>query len=292
MHIALRMHWAFALLACPLAAVAQEPAATLTLLEGQAVLVRGVTRYALAEGVRLQSGDIVEVGEKGLAEIEFADGAAISLGAGTRMLATSMPRGKSATADCYVMRGALKVSGVSKAAKLRITTPAFTLQPVDGTSVLIVRDGDGSVFIETGGARLTVAPTTLNLKAGDFYARKGGQKGAVAPRPSQEFMGGMPKAFFDPLPSRMARYKDREAQPKRIDEVSYADVEAWLKAPLAIRRPFLARFEPRAGDPKFRASLEANLRFHPEWDPVLYPEKYEPKEPAADPAGARPAATK
>jgi hypothetical protein len=27
--------------------------------------------------------------------------------------------------------------------------------------------------------------------------------------------------------------------------------------------------------------LEANLRFHPEWDPVLYPEKYEPKEPAA-----------
>lgn len=292
MRIALRMHWASALLAFPIAALAAEPAATVTLLEGQAGLVRGVTRFALAEGVRLQSGDIIEVSEKGLAEIEFPDGAAISLGGGTRVLAQSMPRGSSATADCYVMRGALKVSGVNKAAKLRISAPAFALQPLEGVSVLIVRDGDGSVFIETGSARLTVAPTTLNLKSGDFYARKAGQKGAVAPRPSHEFMAAMPKPFFDPLPSRMARYKDREAQPRRIDDVSYADVEAWLKSPPAIRRPLVARFEPRANDPKFRASLEANLRFHPEWDPVLYPEKYESKETGADSAGARPAATK
>jgi hypothetical protein len=292
MRIALRSYWICALLGIPIVAAAQEPAATLTLLEGQAGLVRGVARYALVEGVRLQSGDIIEVGEKGLAEIEFADGAAISLGAGTRVLAQSLPRGKTAVADCYVMRGVMKISGVNKAARLRMTTPAFTLQPVDGVSVLIVRDGDGSIFVESGGARLTVAPTTLSLKSGDFYARKAGQKGAVAPRPSQEFIGAMPKPFFDPLPSRMARYKDREAQPKRIDEVSYADVEAWLKAPLAIRRPLVARFAPRAEDPKFRASLEANLRFHPEWDPILYPEKYEPKETAADPAGARPAATK
>jgi hypothetical protein len=291
MRIALRIFWTCALLATPVAAAAAEPAATITLLEGQAGLVRGVTRYALAEGVRLQSGDIVEVSEKGLAEIEFADGVAISLGAGTRMLATSMPRGKTATADCYVMRGALKISGMNKAAKLRITTPAFQLQPVDGTSVLIARDGDGSVFIETGSARLAVAPATLTLKSGEFYARKAGQKGAVAPRPSQEFIGAMPKPFFDPLPSRMARYRDREAQPRRIDEVSYADVEAWLKSPPAIRRPLVARFEPRADDPKFRASLEANLRFHPEWDPILYPEKY-PKEGEDKPAGAKPAAAK
>jgi hypothetical protein len=275
------MLWTFALLACPLAAVAQEPAATVTLLEGSAELVRGVTRYALAEGVRLQSGDIIEVGEKGLAEIEFPDGAAIALGAGTRMLAMSMPRGKTAAGDCYVMRGVLKVSGVNKAARLRISTPPLTLQPLEGASVLIVRDGDGSVFIESGGARLAAAPATLSLRTGDFFARKAGQKGAVAPRPSQEFIAAMPKAFFDPLPSRMARYKDREVQPKRIDEVSYADVEAWLKSPPAVRRPLVARFEPRASDPKFRAGLEANLRFHPEWDPVLYPEKYEPKEPAA-----------
>ncbi|MGH8700053.1 MAG: hypothetical protein ACREVR_02600 [Burkholderiales bacterium] len=278
--------WAFALLACPLAAAAADPAATVTLLEGPAVLVRGVTRYALAEGVRMQSGDIIEVGDKGLAQIEFPDGVAFGMGAGTRMLAVSLPRGKSAAGDFYVMQGALKVAGVNKAARLRISTPAFTLQPAEGVSVMIVRDGDGSVFIESGGARLAAAPATLGLKSGEFFTGKAGQKGAVAPRPSPAFIAAMPKAFLDSLPSRMARYKEREVQPKRVDDASYADVEAWLKAPPAIRRPLVARFEPRASNPAFRSSLIANLKFHPEWDPILFPEKYEPKEPEADAAGA------
>ncbi|HEX9671956.1 MAG TPA: hypothetical protein VGA12_00810 [Burkholderiales bacterium] len=292
MRVVLPMRWAFVLLACPLAAAAADPAPTLTLLEGPAGLVRGVARYALAEGARMQSGDIIEVGDKGLAEIEYPDGTAIALGAGTRMLAVSMPRGKSAAGDYYVMQGALKVAGVSKAARLRVFTPLFTLSPVEGVSVMVVGAGAGSVFIESGEARLAAAPATLSLKSGEFFARKAGQKGAVAQRPSKEFIEALPKAFFDPLPSRMARYKEREAQPKRIDDASYADVEAWLKAPPAIRRPLVARFESRASDPKFRAGLEANLRFHPEWDPILYPEKYLPEEPAAEAAGAKPAATK
>lgn len=284
--------WAFALLFCPLVAGAADPAPTLTLLEGPAGLVRGAARYALAEGVRMQSGDIIEVGDKGLAEIEYPDGAAISLGAGTRVLAVSAPRGKSAAGDYYVMHGALKVAGVSKAARLRVSTPLFTLGPVEGVSVMIVNAGAGSVFIESGEARLAAAPATLSLKSGAFFAAKAGQKGTVAQRPSKEFIDALPKAFLDPLPSRMARYKEREVQPKRIEDVSYADVEAWLKAPPAIRRPLVARFEQRASDPKFRAGLEANLRFHPEWDPILYPEKYEEKNAASEAPGLKPAPTK
>jgi hypothetical protein len=186
----------------------------------------------------------------------------------------------------------LKVSGVSKDARLRVSTPVFTLWPAEGASVMVVRGGDGSVFIESGSARLAAAPATHNLKSGEFFSRKDAQKGTVSQRPSQAFMDAMPKAFFDPLPSRMARYKDREAQPRRIEEVSYADVEVWLKAPAGIRRPLVARFESRADDPKFRSALEANLRFHPEWDPILYPEKYLPPETAAESAGAPPAAKK
>ena len=283
------MRWAFCLLAFPLAAAAADPAATVTLLEGPAGLVRGVTRYALVEGVRMQSGDIVEVGDKGLAEIEFPDGAAIALGGGTRMLAISMPRGKSAAGDFHVMAGELKVSGVSKDARLRISTPIFTLWPAEGVCVMVVGRGEGSVFIESGAARLAAGPATHGLKSGEFFNRKDGQKGTVLQRPSKAFMAAMPKAFFDPLPSRLARYKDREAQPRRIEDVSYADVEIWLKGPAAIRRPLVARFEPRAEDPKFRSALEANLRFHPEWDPILYPEKYLPPETPADAAGTAPA---
>jgi len=288
----LPMRWAFLLLAYPLAAAAADPAPTLTLLEGPAGLVRGVARFALAEGARMQSGDIIEVGDKGLAEIEYPDGAAIALGAGTRVIAVSMPRGKSAAGDYYVMQGALKVAGVSKVARLRILTPLFTLSPVEGVSVMVVSAGAGSIFIESGTARLAAGPASQSLKSGEFFVGKIGLKGAIAQRPSKEFIDALPKAFLDPLPSRMARYKEREVQPRRVEDVSYADVEAWLKAPPAIRRPLVARFEPRASDPKFRAGLEANLRFHPEWDPILYPEKYLPEEPAAEAAGAKPAATK
>ena len=288
MQLVLAKSWVFALLAFPLAVSAADPAATVTLLEGPAELVRGVTRYALAEGVTLQSGDIIEVKDKGLAQIEFPDGVALGLGAGTRMLAVSIPRGASAAGDYYVMQGALKVAGVSKSARLRFSTPIFTLQPVEGVSVMIVRGEEGSVFIESGGARLAAAPETLSLRSGEFFTRKAGQKGAVAPRPSQAFIAAMPKAFLDPLPSRMARYKERQVQPKRVDDVSYAEVEAWLKAPREIRRPLVPRFQSRASDPAFRSSLIANLKFHPEWDPILFPEKYEPKETESNAAGAAP----
>jgi len=278
---------AFALFACPAVAVAADPAATVTLLEGSSALVRGVTRYALAEGVELHSGDIIEVGDKGLAEIEFGGGAALALGPGTRILAVSIAGGKSAGGDFYALQGALKLSGVKAGAHFRLATPVLTLQQGQGTAVLVVGGGDGSAFIESGDARLS-APAPLRLKGGDFFARKGGQKGTVAPRPSPAFIAALPKVFLDPLPSRLARYKGRQVQPRQIEVVSYAEVEAWLKAPPDVRRPLVPRFKPRASDPAFRSALVSNLKFHPEWDPVLYPEKYEPKKAAAGAPPGRP----
>lgn len=284
MQVVKPIHLAFALLACPLAAVAADPVATITLLEGQVAMVRGVTRYALAEGVGLQSGDIIEVGDKGLAQIEFAEGAALALGPGTRMLAVSITQGKPAGGDFYALRGALKLSGVKKGTHFRIATPLFALQPVEGAAVLVVGGGEGSVFVESGDARLTAAPASLRLKGGDFFTRKAGQKGAVAPRPSPAFIGELPRLFLDPLPSRLARYKERQVQPRQLEAASYTEVEAWLKAPPEVRRPLVERFAPRASDPAFRSALVSNLRFHPEWDPILYPEKRSPKE--ADAASA------
>jgi hypothetical protein len=37
------------------------------------------------------------------------------------------------------------------------------------------------------------------------------------------------------------------------------------------------RFESRSKDSEFRRKLIENLREHPEWDRVLFPEKYEQK---------------
>ena len=294
MRIVLPKCWVYVLLACPLAAAAADRVTTVTLLEGPATLVRGVTRYALAEGVRLQPGDVIEVGDKGVAAVEFSDGGALAMSPGTRMLSISAARGKSAAGDYYVTRGALKISGVKQGASFRFVTPVFTVQPIEGATVLFVGAGEGSVFVEGGEARVSEPPAKgaaaapLRLKGGEFYSRKADQKGAVAPRPSAAFIGALPKVFLDTLPSRLARYKERDVQPKRVEDVSYADVEAWLKAPPDIRRPLVARFRPRASDPAFRSGLVANLKFHPEWDPILFPEKYKPKEPANAPSAAPP----
>lgn len=277
------MRLVFALLACPAVAAAADSVATVTLLEGSAGLVREVTRYALAEGVGLHSGDIVEVSDRGLAEIEFAGGESLALGPGTRILAVSISR---SGGDFYALHGALKLAGVKQGARFRVATPIFTLQPAEGTAVLVVSGGEGSVFIESGSARLAVTPAPLRLRGGDFFTRKGGQKGTVAARPAPAFIAGLPRLFLDPLPSRLARLKGRQVQPRHLGEVSYAEVEAWLKAPPEVRRPMVQRFKPRASDPAFRSALVSNLKFHPEWDPVLYPEKYESKAPTPDVPGA------
>jgi len=259
------------LVACPLICVAADSVATVTLMEGNATLVRGAARYALAEGVRLQSGDIIEVADNSLAQIEYFDGAALALGAGTRLLTVSASRGKAAHAEYYVIQGVLKLTGVKPGARLRFATPLFTVHPVEGAVVLFVGSGEGAVFAESGETRVAAGSAPLRLKSGDFCARRSGQTAKVALLPSKAFVAALPTLFLDPLPSRMALYQERALEPRRLEEVSYAGVEAWLKAPPAIRRPLVARFEPLASDATFRASLIANLRFHPEWSPVLYP---------------------
>jgi len=281
-------------------ALAAEPPAVVTLLEGQAALLRGTVRYALAEGVRLQSGDIVELGDKGLALIEFADGAELSLGPRARCYVGALsPRAAKGggISDVYVLQGWIKLASGKSAAPLRITTPVFGLGTSDATAVIQLADGEGAMFVEAGEVRLAegfvkASPTSpVRLRGGEFFSRKVDQKGATAARPTPAFIAAMPRAYVDNLPSRIGKYKDREANPRATGELAYADVEMWLKAPPEIRRPVMQRFIPKANDPAFRQALVANLRSHPEWDPILFPEKYKPKEPpetkAVQEAGGR-----
>jgi len=281
-------------------APAAEPPAMVTLLEGQAALLRGTVRYALAEGVRLQTGDIVELGDKGTMLVEFADGCAFSLGPKARFyLAALVPRAAKAggISDFYLMQGWGKLSSGKSAAPLRITTPVFGLGTADATAVVQLADGEGAIFVESGEMRVAegfakASPTSpLRLRGGEFFTRKADQKGAIAPRPVPAFIAAMPKPYTDNLPSRLGKYKDREVNPRASGELAYADVEMWLKAPLEIRRPIMHRFIPKANDLAFRQALVANLKFHPEWDPILFPEKYKPKPPpdgsTVQEAGAR-----
>jgi hypothetical protein len=281
-------------------ALAAEPPAIVTLTEGPAALLRGISRHALAEGVRLKSGDIVEVADKGLAQVEFGDGMALSLGPGSRLYAALFaPRGAKggAISELYLLRGWVKFTTGKSAAPFRVTTPVFGIGAGEATAVIHVGETEGEIFVETGELRLAegfvkaVPGSPVRVKGGEFYLRKAEQKGAIQPRASPGFVAAMPRGFMDNLPARVAKWKEREVQPRSLGELAYGDVEIWLKAPPEIRRAIMKPFIPKARDPTFRSALVANLRSHPEWDPILFPEKYKPKPPPEEPeppAVARP----
>lgn len=277
-------------------ASAAESPATITLIEGPANLLRGTTRFALAEGVQLKTGDIVEVGEKGLAQIEFADGAIISLGPRCRFYAASLAAsgGKGAISDFYLMQGWTKFTGGKSAAPFRYTTPLFGLNAANVTVVVGLTEAEGSLFVETGELRLAegfvkASPaSSVRVRGGEYYTRKADQKGAIQQRVAPGFVAAMPKSYLDNLPVRVPKFKEREVAPRRVEELTYAEVEMWLKSPFEIRRPIMRRFIEKKDDPAFRQAVIANMKYHPEWDRVLFPEKYEKPKPPPEPPLAKP----
>jgi hypothetical protein len=297
---------AFACAAClavPAIAAGAEGPAVVTVVESSAALLRSTGRFALTEGVRLQSGDMIEVGDKGVLQLGFADGTKLSLGPRSRfylavLAAPAAERGSKAAAisDFYMLHGWTKFELTRKATPFRITTPLFGLAAADATAVLQVQDAEAGVFAERGELRLAegftraTAASPLAVRAGQHYVRKADGKGVIQPRPAAAFVDAMPRQYLDSLPERMARFNDREVVPQRLGDMVYADVEPWLKGPPEVRRPLMQRLRSRARDPAFREALIKNLSFHPEWDRILFPEKYRPKPPpnAATPPAATP----
>lgn len=283
---------AAACLAAPPGGLAAELPATVTLLEGPAVVLRGTTRYALAEGVRLESGDIVEVGDKSFAQVEFVDGLILNLGPGARLYAAALASRAAKSggiSELYLMRGWAKFVNGKAAAPFRLSTPVFGIATAGVIGVVQIGTAEGAMFVETGEARVAegfvkaVPSSAVRLRGGEFYTRRAEQRGAIQPRPSSAFVSAMPRPYMDNLPARAARWKDREIQPRPLGELEYGDVEMWLKAPPEIRKVVMRAFIPKAHNAAFRSALIANLKFHLEWDPILFPEKYKPKPPPEPP---------
>jgi len=271
---------------------ADAPPGTITILEGQAFVYRGVGRVQAQEGLRLALGDIVATVPSSLAQIELANGCVLQLGGATRLLLgepAGKPKDKAADSSAYLMDGWLKLVGtVPKAAG---EAPAFELRSplfevVAGPAVLVVHatPQEVTIFAERGSARVeerqgAQAQAAVALESGDTYRRDAGSAGSVSAGPVQAFIADMPRAFRDSLPSRLDRFRDVDVQPRPAPDFEYGDVEAWLNAEPALRRQFVQRWRPKAKDSAFRAALVAGLSAHPEWDRVLFPEKYRPKPP-------------
>lgn len=271
------------------AAQGANPLATITLLEGPAQVFRGLGRVQAAEGVRLLAGDILETTPAtGLVQLETPERVVMQVGPATRLwLSAPAGRGYKTERGLYMMSGWLKLDGSQRAANapgLDLKSTSIELPATNAVVVLHLTPEESAVFVERGNARLAErqasgAPVLVSLRAGDLYWRKAGTRGTVAPDQMAAFTKGMPRIYRDPPPLRLERWRDHEVAAKPGPDFAYADVEAWLKAEPPVRRPLMQRWRAKAREASFRSALTANLGAHPEWDPILFPEKYLPKTP-------------
>jgi hypothetical protein len=284
-----------ACLLLPSAAPAVETIGIVTMQEGGASLLRGTSRYAVAEGVRLIPGDILELADKAFSQVEFADGSIVALGPQSRFLALSYPPpgARSSGGELFLLRGWMKLASAPQKGRAieRYGSPLFELNP-DGTAVVQVSAPEAAVFMESGEGRLAQvsangrAGDSVRLKTSQFFTCKQDQRGSVAPRPSPSFLGALPRSFMDTLPARAAKFKERNVAPKRSGDFTYAEVQDWINSVPAVRRAMVSHWQSKLADPAFRSAIAAGLKEHPEWDRLINPDKYQ--DAAATNRGGQP----
>ena len=278
------------LLACHMPWAATPSVALLTILDGEATVLRDSHKLALSEGVALQADDIVELGSQArLLRLEFPDGLSLDLGPGSRALLAPRLTGERAGARLYLLAGWTKLSA-PKGVAAALLSPALDLRTSGGTAVLALVPQGSQVFAEDGELQLRRSGAPVQpLKGGELFSLPAdGSKPTLSARPPPTFGQAMPRAFMDSLPLRAALFQGKEVVPKRIGAIVYADAQPWLDAEAALRRAYLPRWRGLARDPEFRRGLLAGLKAHPEWQPVLFPPPH-PSPPAA--AARKPAAT-
>jgi hypothetical protein len=281
--------------ALPALCVAAPAIGMFTVVEGEAVVIRDSVRFAATEGLPLQADDIVHTADSAqFVRMELAQGGVIDVGPATRLLLRprfAQPGDRPALA--YMLQGWVKLTAPATQ-KISLASARMDLTELAGVAVVRVADDLSFVFAESGAAKLVERggqARAHQLAGGQAYERRGNEEGAVLSRPAADVVKAMPRAFADSLPLRAKRFQDAQVAPVSPVEIGYDDVAAWINAERALRPAFVQRWTGKARDPKFRSALIADLRSHPEWDRVLFPEKYAPKpRPALAASAPAPAA--
>jgi hypothetical protein len=276
-----------------MAAAAAKPAqAIVTILNGRATVVRALGQFEAAEGVRLQADDLVETAGDSFLRIEYGDGTSLELGPNTLLELNYPSRKRASRPALYLLSGWLKLgSGKPEGARASLAGPGMDLLDLSGIIVIRMSEGSQAIFEEQGTSRWldrsTRGAEAVSLKAGDFLIDRPDTAPKLQGRPAAEFLAALPRPYHDTLPLRYAKFESRVVLPKSLGAFSYADVERWINSEPSERRQFVVTWRRKADNPAFRTSLDRDLPMHPEWDPVLHPERYEPKEPPAGSSAAK-----
>jgi hypothetical protein len=165
-----------AVLLVGLPANAVESVGVVTILEGDATTIRGLSEFALSEGVRLTSNELVETGKSTFLRIEFTDGTIMDLGPATRVQINRPTLRKTERSGLYLLSGWAKVSAgkLGPGVKAALASPQFDATGLDGESVELVQGGSSAIFAESGPVHVLDqsrgSATQIQLKYGDFLA--------------------------------------------------------------------------------------------------------------------------
>jgi hypothetical protein len=260
-----------------------------TILDGNARVLRGVNWNRLTEGARLQDGDVIDAADRAQVQIEMAAGPIVSVVGPAELFAAAAGsrEGKQpAPAEMYLTRGWLKLAVKPGGIALHVRSPVGTIATGDGVAVMHAVPEALETFVERGNVRL-VEPgkaagegAAHDLKGGEFAIRASDRPFATAGAAPQPFVAAMPRQFRDPLPSRAQLYQVARVQLVADRPISYTEAEPWLTGPY--RRTFLKRLQPRLADPEFRSAVMGKIQAYPEWHVILAPQE-SPPTPKAEP---------
>lgn len=251
--------------------------------EAPVTVVRGTSVFQADAPLVVQAGDLLATDDQHGAQLENGAGTIAALGPGTRLAVdTTTARDGSTSLALSMLRGWLKVARLAKvpvasqSAVLSVTIDTAALHVVldEGSLVMHVSDPGSALFVESGGATLTLPDTPaapLNLGGDQFVLREPGHVPARSSRPSPAFVSALPVNFRDPLAPVVGTASSKATAPDAGRPVVYADIADWLVCRLPVRHTFVGRFRERVHTEPFRSELRAHLRTLPEWRPVLYP---------------------
>jgi hypothetical protein len=272
-------------LALAMAPADAADAGTVTIVEGRARVLRDLTWYKLVPGTRIREGDIIEATDAAQVQTELLAGGSLNLGGPGAVYAAALPFAgdkPSGPLEFALPAGWLKLAAKAPAG-IRVQSGPAMVSVMDAIVVFRAQPDAIGFFVESGGAKLVetgpagkgVAP--VDAKAGEYWSQAADRPLRSEPRAPAAFVAAMPRHLLDPLPVLAERYKSAKVQLVAEQEISFAEAEPWLAGPY--RKAFLKRLTPRLRDREFRAAVDARIARYPEWDPILHPEKYQPKVP-------------
>jgi hypothetical protein len=268
-------------IALPALPVHAMDAGIYTIIDGDVRVLRGATWFRLVPGARLLEGDVIDVAGQGQAQLELTQGATLNAQGPASLHAAlvAAPDGKpAAVAEIVVAHGWLKAAA-TKGQPLRVRTAMMAVTLADAVVVANCDARHTELFVESGTTSVALPRSKdvpRDATSGEFVTRADDRAPVVANRAPAAFLTAMPRPFRDALPALAGRFAVAPEALVKGRDISLAEADPWLAG--ANRKSFIKRFTPRLADPVFRAAVAARPSAYPEWDRIIHPERYRPKE--------------